>query len=329
MNLNDPIILVGGAGFLVLLFIVVLSSLLGEGAKNRRKMRERMKTLGERGKKSKVETDPATSLRRDAGSTGLDKLARRILPNPDVLRNRLEATGKPITIGKYFGISILVGLIAAVAFWMFSGLTVLAAPFVGIAAGVLLPHKFVSRLIDKRRNLFVAQLAEGLDLIVRGVKSGLPVGETINSVGEEMDDPIAGEMKRVIEDTRIGSTLEEALWKSAQRVGVTEYKFFVVTLTVQRETGGNLAETLENLSDLVRTRKQMKLKIKAMSSEAVASRNILGGLPFGIAGVLSLIAPSYIGTLFVTDAGHWILGIGLALLASGWFVMNRMINFEI
>lgn len=329
MNLNDPIIVVGGAGFVMLVFIVVLASLLGKGGKNSRKMKERMKTLGERGKKAKADIDPATSLRRDAGSTGLDKLARKILPNPEILRSRLEATGKPITIGKYLGMSIVVGIIAAVAFWQFSGLTILAAPIVGLAAGVLVPHKIVSVLMDKRRELFVAQLAEGLDLIVRGVKSGLPVGETINSVSEEMDAPIADEMKRVIEDTRIGSTLEEALWYSAQRVGATEYKFFVVTLTVQRETGGNLAETLENLSELVRTRKQMKLKIKAMSSEALASRNILGGLPFGIAGVLSLIAPQYIGVLFTTDSGNWILWIGGTLLAMGWFVMNRMINFEV
>lgn len=327
MNFNDPIIMAGAAGFVVLLFIVILFSVLSGGKS--RKMKERMKALGERGKTSKAPTDAAANLRRDSDAGGLDKLARRILPNPDILRARLEATGKPITIGKYFAISIVVGIIGAVAYWRFSGLTPLAAPIVGIGVGAMLPHKFISRLVIKRRELFVAQLSEALDLIVRGVKSGLPVGETINSVSEELEDPIAGEMRRVIEDTRIGSTLEEALWAAAQRVDVSEFKFFVVTLTVQRETGGNLAETLENLSDLVRTRKTMKLKVKAMASEATASRNILIGLPIALASVLALIAPEYIGILFTTNPGHWLLGIASAMLGMGWIVMSKMVNFEI
>lgn len=328
--MNPNLILVGGAGFMVLLLIVLVMTLFGEGAKNRRKVKERMKTLGERGKKSKASGDPeAGSLRREEGKTALDKLARRILPNQEVMKARLEATGKPITIGGYLGICIVVGVAAGVGGWMSGYVPLVAAPFVGITAGLIVPHKYVSMQIAKRQEAFVGQLAEGLDLIVRGVKSGLPVGETINSVSEEMEDPIAGEMRRVIEDTRIGSTLEGALWSAAQRINVSEFKFFVVTLTVQRETGGNLAETLENLSELVRTRKTMKMKVQAMSSEAYASRNILGGLPVAIALVLSLIAPSYIGVLFSTDPGNWVLGIGITMLGMGWMVMTKMVNFEI
>lgn len=327
--LRDPIVLVAGAGILVLLFVVLLMSVMGEGAKNRRKVKERMKTLGARGKKSAASDDPAASLRREEGKTALDNLARRILPNPDIMRARLEATGKPISIGQYLGMSLIVGVITGLAAWKSGFVPLLALPFVGIAGGLLIPHKAVSIMVAKRQNAFVEQLAGGLDLIVRGVKSGLPVGETINSVSEEMEDPIASEMRRVIEDTRIGSTLEEALWSAAQRVNVSEFKFFVVTLTVQRETGGNLAETLENLSELVRARKHMKLKVKAMASEATASRNILGGLPIALGLILSLLAPEYIGLLFTTNPGHYVTAIGLTLLAMGWFVMSKMVNLEI
>lgn len=321
-------ILIGIVGIPLIFLIYFL--FLSESAKNRRKMRERMKSLEEKNKKLKDEEGtPAARLRRDESSTALDRLARRVLPNPKVLRARLEATGKPLTMGKYFGLSILTGLIVGAAYWLFTDYPVAAAPFVGLAAGALIPHKMISRMITKRQELFVAQLAEALDLIVRGVKSGLPVAETINSVAEEMPEPIGQEFSRVMEDTRVGMTLETALWAAAERVQTTEFKFFVVTLTVQRETGGNLAETLDNLSELVRSRKQMKLKVKAMSSEARASQYILGGLPFGIAGILLLIAPQYILTLVNTSGGNWLLGIGLTMLAMGWFVMGRMVNFEI
>lgn len=328
--------LFAGPELFILIGIVVVPAVIlvyflffSASAKNRRKMRERMKSLEAKNKKLKDEDTPAARLRRDEGATALDRLARRVLPNPHVLRARLEATGKPLTMGKYFGLSILTGVVAGVAYWLFTDYPVAASPLVGLAAGAVLPHKVISRMIQKRQDLFVAQLSEGLDLIVRGVKSGLPVAETINSVAEEMPPPIGQEFGRVMEDTRVGMTLESALWAASERVQATEFKFFVVTLTVQRETGGNLAETLDNLSELVRSRKQMKLKVKAMSSEARASQYILGGLPFGIAGILLLIAPEYILTLVNTSGGNWLLGIGGTMLAMGWFVMGRMVNFEI
>ena len=325
------------AGFIIIGVVFLLGLafyflVLSESAKNRRKMRERMKSLGDRNKKAKAGEAAAaagTSLRRDQAGSGLDRLARRILPNPKIMRARLEATGKPFTIGKYFAVSIVVGLICGVLYWLFSGLTPLAIPLVILAGGALLPHKYISRLIGKRQAAFLNQLGEALDLIVRGVKSGLPVAETINTVSEELPDPIGPEFKRVMEDTKVGMTLEAALWSSAERLGVAEYKFFVVTLTVQRETGGNLAETLEGLADLVRSRKQMKLKIHAMSSEARASMYILGGLPIGIAGILALIAPQYIGQLFNTNPGHYVLGVAITMLTMGYLVMNKMVAFEI
>ncbi len=327
-----------GFGPEIIVFLLVLAVplagalyyfLLSPAARNKRKMREKMKAISAKERKLKEAESREMTLRRDEERTALDRLARRILPRPEVLRTRLEATGKKITIGKYLLVSIIVGVMAGVCYWLFTDFPVAAAPFLGIAAGAFLPHKYVNRLIAKRQEEFVAGLAEGLDLIVRGVKSGLPVAETISVVGDEMSGPISQEFKRVTEDMRVGMTLEQALWAAAERVGTAEFKFFVVVLSVQRETGGNLSETLDNLSEMVRSRKQMKLKVKAMSSEARASQYILGGLPFAIGGLLLLVSPQYILTLWTTEAGNTILWVGGTMLFMGWWVMGRMVNFEI
>ena len=303
---------------------------LSPAAKNRRKLKERMKTLNKKqlAGGGAAET-PAMRLKKDESRTSLDKLARRLLPNPDILRARLEATGKDLSIGKYLGMMFVSGSLGAVAYIFMTDLPQYLAPLVGIGLGLLIPDRLVKRWVAKRQDAFVNSLPEALDMIVRGVKSGLPVAETITVVGEEMDGVIAEEFTRVMEDARIGMELEAALWASAVRLNATEFKFFVVVLTVQRETGGNLAETLENLSELVRSRKAMKMKVIAMSSEARASMYILGGLPFAIGGMLFLVSRDYIMTLFITDTGHTILMIAGVLLFMGWAVMNKMVNFEI
>ncbi len=327
--LNEPIML-GFIGLIVVAVAVGIYMLgFSSSARNRRKMRERMKALGNKGKKSAKAAESGGKLRREEGRSGLDKLAARILPNPQVLRNRLEATGKNMSIGMYFLLSLVVAVIVAFLAYKYAPVPPIVTPVLGLAAGLLVPHKLVSRAIAKRQLAFMDQLPEALDLIVRGVKSGLPVAETILSCSQEIDDPIGPEFVRVISDTRIGMTLEEALWGAALRMGLPEFKFFVVTLVVQRETGGNLAETLDNLADLVRNRKQMRLKIKAMASEARASQYILGGLPIAIGCVLALIAPEYIGLLFFTDPGNIVLAVGGTMMSMGWFVMDKMVSFEI
>jgi tight adherence protein B len=321
----------------VILLVLVLGAVgavvwflaLSPAAKNRRKMKERMKSLNKKQLTVGESETPEMRLRRDESRTAMDKLARRLLPNPEILKARLEATGKNLTIGKYLGMCIVIGLLASGGYIFFTDFPQAAAPLVGVGVGAFIPHWLVKRWVNKRQEAFVNNLPEALDMIVRGVKSGLPVAETINVVAEETEGVISEEFTRVMEDSRIGMPLEAALWASAERLNATEFKFFVVVLTVQRETGGNLAETLENLSELVRSRKHMKLKVRAMSSEARASMYILGGLPFAIAGMLLLVSPDYILTLFREDAGHTILMIAAVMMFMGWAVMNKMVNFDI
>ena len=187
----------------------------------------------------------------------------------------------------------------------------------------------MNRLIARRLKLFTEQFPDAIDLIVRGVKSGLPVPESIRTVGAEMRDPVAAEFRTVAERVRIGQALEDALWAAAERVDTPEFRFFVVSLSVQRETGGNLAETLENLSDLLRRRRQMQLKIKAMSSEARASALILGSLPFLMFAIMALLNPGYVFTLFSDPRGIMMVAAGLGSLVVGVAVMAKMVRFEI
>jgi tight adherence protein B len=175
----------------------------------------------------------------------------------------------------------------------------------------------------------VALLPEALDLIVRGIRSGLPASEALRTIAEEIQDPVGAEFRDVTDQMRIGVAMDEAMWNSARRLAIPEFNFLVISLAIQQETGGNLAEILEKLSDMVRRREQMRLKVKAMSSEARASAMIIGSLPFIMAGVISFVNPDYMQTLFTDPRGWVMIGIGLTSLLIGIGVMSKMIKFEI
>ena len=184
-------------------------------------------------------------------------------------------------------------------------------------------------MIGRRQRLFIARFPEAIDMIVRGLKSGLPVTESVRAVGEEFDGPVGEEFRNVADRVRLGRPLEEALKEAAKRIALPEMQFFMISITVQRETGGNLSETLENLSDIIRRRRQMKLKIKALSSEAKASAYIIGSLPFVMFAILFLVNPEYLSTLWLDPRGTMLIGIGFGFIAVGTGVMWKMVRFEI
>ena len=198
-----------------------------------------------------------------------------------------------------------------------------------IATGLLLPHIVVSGMAKKRTANFNDLFPDAIDLMVRGLRSGLPVTECIKAVGRELPDPVGGEFRRITDEIKFGSKVNEALWAAAHRLDIAEFKFFVVSLSVQQETGGNLAETLGNLSEILRRRKQMRLKIKAMSSEAKASAMILGALPFLMFCIIYLMNPEYETVLFTDPRGRLMLAAGLGAMGSGILVMAKMVRFEI
>ena len=209
------------------------------------------------------------------------------------------------------------------------GAPFLLAFFVGLFVGIGLPHFVVGLLIKRRINKFNSNFPDAIELMVRGLRSGLPITETLGIVAGEIGGPVGIEFRAVSDKMKIGRTMEAALQETADRLGTAEFQFFVITLAIQRETGGNLAETLSNLADVLRKRAQMKLKIRAMSSESKASAYIVGSLPFIVFALVSMINPGYMGGFFA-DQRLIVAGLGgMCWMSIGVFIMAKMVNFEI
>jgi len=315
----------------VLLIVVALGVLIGAAV---------LASGGGRAQKRRLETVRArhvyggnsveTQLRRitSKSGSGLDDAFHRLIPNPHLLRQRLEATGKNWTLGAYSGVCAGVTILAFLAL-LVKGLPFPLALFLSILVGVGLPHMIVGKMIKRRIKQFLTRFPDAIELLVRGLRSGLPISETIGVVGSEVPDPVGCEFRAVADRMRIGRTMEQALQETADKINTPEFQFFVITLGIQRETGGNLAETLSNLADVLRKRLQMKLKIAAMSSESKASAYIIGSLPFLVFGIIWFMNPTYMGTFF-TDQRLMIAAAGGGVwMGIGVFIMAKMINFEI
>ncbi|GAA4002955.1 type II secretion system F family protein [Sphingomonas humi] len=258
----------------------------------------------------------------------VESLASGLIPNPAAMRLRLEKTGKSITLGRYAIINV--GLLVVVAGGMLSqDAPILLSLLLGLFVGIGLPHFVVGKMITRRLKAFTSNFPDAIELMVRGLRSGLPITETLGIVSGEIGGPVGIEFRLVSDRMKIGVTMEGALQETADRLGTPEFQFFVITLAIQRETGGNLAETLSNLADVLRKRAQMKLKIKAMSSEAKASAMIVGALPFIVFTLVYLLNPNYMGGFF-TDERLIVAGLGaMVWMGIGVFIMAKMVSFEI
>ena len=258
----------------------------------------------------------------------IESFASTLIPKPALLRKRLEMTGKDITLGKYAVICLTITLLA-VAGTIAKGGPILLALFLGLFLGIGLPHFIIGRMILRRVKKFTSNFPDAIELMVRGLRSGLPITETLGIVAGEIGGPVGIEFRAVSDKMKIGRTMEAALQETSDRLGTAEFQFFVITLAIQRETGGNLAETLSNLADVLRKRAQMKLKIRAMSSESKASAYIVGSLPFVVFTLVYMINPNYMHGFF-SDQRLMVAGIGgMIWMGIGAAIMAKMVNFEI
>ena len=306
--------------------VLLVNAFRGPEAKSKTR---RLEALRERHSESKaVATDAQLRRLQKQRESKLDGVAQRFVPKPALLRQRLSQTGKNISLGRYAALSFGIAAVSAIVL-MLRGAPPVLALMLGLFVGLGLPHFVVSKLIKRRIAQFTSKFPDAIELMVRGLRSGLPITETLGIVVSEVPGPVSVEFRSVTDKMRIGRTMEVALQESADRLGTPEFQFFCITLAIQRETGGNLAETLSNLADVLRKRAQMKLKIKAMSAESKASAMIVGSLPFIVFGLVWMISPDYMSGFFSEQRLMIAGGGGLIWMSIGIFAMAKMTSFEI
>src|SRR6476660_7956028 len=317
------VILIGGVGALLLGFLAM------SGPSASKSLKRRIELVKERHGDIIAGNAQAQIRKLMAQRTSrIESYASTLIPKPALMRKRLEMTGKDISLGKYAMVCVGVAVLVATAV-MLRGAPILLSIVLGRFCSIGGPHFVIGKMIDRRVRKFTANFPDAIELMVRGLRSGLPITETLGVVASEIPGPVGVEVRMVADKMKIGRTMEAALQDTADRLGTPEFQFFVITLAIQRETGGNLAETLSNLADVLRKRAQMKLKIRAMSSESKASAYIVGSLPFIVFTLVYMMNPKYMGGFF-TDQRLIVAGIGAMIWMSiGGLIMAKMVNFEI
>lgn len=240
---------------------------------------------------------------------------------------KLKQAGLELSLRTFVVISVVMGLIGALLAFVLGG-NILIVLGVGIAMGLGLPRWVVNMKAKARMKKFSLAFPDAVDVLVRGIKTGLPVHDCFKVIARESPEPLAGEFRLLVEGRGVGLTLADALDKMYMRMPTPELKFFAIVIAIQQKSGGNLAEALSNLTSVLRARRMMGEKIKAMSSEAVASAAIIGSLPPVVMIMVTLTSPSYMMLLFTDVRGHVMLLGAVLWMATGVFVMKRMINFK-
>ncbi|MEL6686221.1 MAG: type II secretion system F family protein [Pseudomonadota bacterium] len=243
------------------------------------------------------------------------------------LESKLIQADVSMPVTQFMIISLALG--AGVGFiCLMVGLPILFVAGAGFVAGFGLPRFVLNFLINRRQKKFVQHFADGMDIIVRGVRTGLPLGDCLKIIAHESPDPLGAEFRRVVEAESVGVPIEVCLEQMYERLPISEVNFFATVLNIQKTTGGNLGESLSNLSTVLRARKILAEKIKALSAEAKMSAIIIGALPLVVMGLVGIMSPDYMGDLFGTETGQRNLMIGAVMMGFGIFVMKKMINFK-
>ena len=298
--------------------------------------RKRLSRVGRKRMSGRLDIDDARmALLRTKQDTNIlvtltDTLSRFLpLLNTTRLRANMKRAGMNLSVGAFIVISAVVAAVVLTIGTLASDVPLPLLVVPSLFAGMFLVDNAIKFRGNMVANRFMRQLPDALDTIIRGIRSGLPVIECVAAVGEEYEDPIGGYFRAIAERVALGEPIDGALWRTARVVNRPEMDFLAVSISIQMETGGSLAEALGNLADLLRQRERMKLKIKAISSEAKASAFIIGALPFVMLGMLSVMSPEYVAPLFTDPRGHTMLLGGLGSISIGAFVMWRMTQFEI
>jgi tight adherence protein B len=325
-----PIVLLTILGFVV---IASLGFVFAGGDGSSGRTARRTHAIVDRGRPDK----PRTGSRAAANDPGQRrKQIIRSLKDQDrqqrkqlmAVTSRLQQAGLGADVKPFWIVSGVLG-----ALGLLIPLLLRASPLIGLGAGLVLglglPRWVISTLAKRRSAKFSSYFADAIDIIVRGVKSGLPLHDCLKIIARESPDPLGPEFKRLVDEIGMGVSIDTALEKMYERMPTSELRFFTIVLNIQQKTGGNLAEALGNLSNVLRGRKMMREKIKALSAEAIASAGIIGSLPPGVGIMITLTSPAYMSMMITDKRGHMLLLIAAGMMAFGIWVMRRMINFKI
>lgn len=244
------------------------------------------------------------------------------------LKVQIRQAGMNVTIERFYLYSVVCGLVVTLLAFV-AGMPLIVLPGVLVVSAFGLPRWFVSFRRGRRVKAFLKEFPNALDVIVRAVKSGLPLNDGIRLIANESPEPVKTEFRRIVDSQQMGLSIPEATLRMPETMPCTEASFFGIVIQIQSQAGGNLSEALGNLSRVLRDRKKMKAKVQALSMEAKASAAIIGALPFIVGLLVYLSSPTYIMPLFTTSTGHLILGVSAFWMSIGIFVMRKMMNFEV
>jgi tight adherence protein B len=244
------------------------------------------------------------------------------------LKVQIRQAGMTVTLERFYLYSAVCGLVLA-ALTYFAGAPLPVVPGALIVGALGLPRWFVSFRRGLRVKAFLKEFPNALDIIVRAIKSGLPLNDGIRLIANESPEPVRTEFRRIVDSQQLGLSIPDAALRMQETMPCPEAGFFGIVIQIQAQAGGNLSEALGNLSRVLRDRKKMKDKVQALSMEAKASAAIIGALPFIVAAMVYLTSPNYIMPLFTTNVGNLILGISGLWMLMGVLVMRKMMNFEV
>jgi tight adherence protein B len=323
----------------VVVFVLVLAGTLGmlwvgfeATLADRMALRRRLELAGGFEPRTPGSSGPVNEHRRKQSiEKALSEMARRERSKQRAkltLRMRLSQADLSWTVASFYIRSAAAGVAAIPALWLGLGLPPVLAVPAGALAGLLGMNFFVKSQRARRMKKFIEEFPNAIDIVTRGVKTGLPLGDCIKAIASEGQEPVRSEFRRIVDDMSVGLTLAQSLDRFTQRVPIMEASFFAVVLAIQSNLGGNLSEALGNLSRVLRERKMMKQKIKAFSSEAKASGAIIAAMPVAVGFILSVTSPDYIGLLFSEFVGNLVLAGCAVWMTAGVIVMRNMIRFD-
>lgn len=275
--------------------------------------------------------EQAATRRKSITDTLKDMEVRQQAHEKVTLRLRLQRAGLGITPKVYWLISVLCGVTLAFLVIMLLPSSItrqFLAVVVGLVGTFGVPRWFVNKITARRQNKFSAELANAIDIVTRGMKSGLPLNECLSVISRESEEPLAGEFREVVEQQRVGVSLGEALDRLTTRMPMPEVKYLAIVVAIQQQAGGNLSEALGNLAGVLRDRFRLKMKVKALSAEAKASALVLASLPPLVMFMVYGTSPDYISPLFDTRTGNLMLLFSALWMLIGVLVMRKMINFK-